>query len=540
MVDTRIVAGTGRAGKGGGGGGRAGKRGGGGGRAGKGGGGGGNDRGQDCPVCEVGEARQGKPFWPQYPVNTATSPVLRTIFARTGGSDKHGDGSANRPYATFVRAVRDVPPETPQGVFYRIDITGLSEELPSDYSLPEWKTWVNEGSQQLPNQSLTDFQPAIEIFATPQPVAAIPSADTIINASDVASVVADPITGLQTINLVLPRTSWTAANILGKQVLYSPTDPGATTDNAVVGQVFSDSSIQITNSQTPPVYPLQLVEPSAWLHGSGTNIGTILATNIDNIGFTGIRITSDNDFYGLFASGSGSCVCQLCELESPLIMGQSGSQFDVQANRVLRSWVYNGPTYGGTIGIVQSLHQDAQPVTNFDSPFFCAPTQVTILRSIFNGCDPIEVNVYEPGGNIDPAGSPHILIGDTLVVNGDADGIVFHGVRGHFFNVDSSANAGNGITVDTGAGLLTLEGVGSSVVNGNLGLAISDGMQVTADAGTTGNATPLSGGTGQVQVGNLAVQTWASVAAVFLPSPNNSVNDYSAGVTATGSRLGQS
>jgi hypothetical protein len=493
---------------------------------------------RDCPVCEVGEGKRGKPFWPRYPNNAATAPVVRTIYASTGGSDKHGDGAANRPYATLVRAVRDVPPELPQGVFYRIDITGITEELPSDFALPEWKTWINDGAP-LPNQTLTDFQPAVEIFATPQPVAAIPLSDTIINASDVASVVADLITGLQTINLITPRASWTAANILGKQVLVGPTDPEAVINNSVVGQVFSTSSIQITNTASP-VYPLSLVEPSAHLHGSGTDYGTIIAANIDNVGFTGVKITSDNGFNGLVAFGSGSCVCQLCELDSPFMVQQSGNQFELQANRVLRSWVYNFPTYGGVIGVVQSLHLNAQPVTNFDSPFFCAPTTVSIRRSVFTACDSIEVDVYEPGGNIDPAGSPHVLIQNTLVQgNPNGDGAAFHGVKGHFTNADFSSNTGNGITVDDGGGLLTLENVGSSTPNGVFGLQISDGMQVTADAATVGNATPLSGATNQVEVGNLAAQTWVSVGAVFAASPNNSINDF-AGVTATGARLGQS
>jgi hypothetical protein len=489
---------------------------------------------RDCPVCEVGEGKVGKPFWPHYPKD---APVLRTIYARSNGSNEHGKGTKDRPYRTLTRAVRDAPPITPPGILYRIDITGITEELPSDYALPEWKTWINDGGS-LPNQVLTDFQPAVEIFAMPQPVAAIPVADTIVNASDVASVTTDPLTGLQTINLVTPRVSWTAASILGKQVLV-PADPNAVVNNSVVGQVFSNSSIQITNTAAP-VFPLQLVEPSAHLHGSGTVYGTIVAANTDNVGFTGVKITSDNGFNGLVAYGSGSCMVQLCELDSPIMEQQSGSQFDLQANRILRSWVYNFPSYGGVVGIVQSLHLNAQPVTNFDAPFFCAPTAVTIRRSIFTACDSIEVDVYEPGGNIDPAGSPHVLIQNTLVQgNPNGDGATFHGVKGHFTNADFSSNAGNGITVDDGGGLLTLENVGSSMPNGVFGLQISDGMQVTADAATVGNATPLSGATNQVEVGNLAAQTWVSVGAVFAASPNNSINDF-AGVTATGARLGQS
>jgi hypothetical protein len=488
---------------------------------------------RDCPVCEVGEGKVGKAFWPRYPKD---APVQRTIYARSNGSNEHGKGTQDRPYRTLTRAVRDVPPITPPGILYRIDITGITEELPTDYTLPEWKTWaVDETPAANP---YTFFQAGVEIFATPQPVAALPVADTVIVATDVASATPDPLTGLYTITLNVPRASWTAGNLLGKQVLDS--SPEANNDS-VVGQVLSTSSIMLT-SIFAPTYPLQLVEPSAWLHGSPTNQGVIRANNIESIGFTGIKITSDiSGFNGLLAEGTGNCICSLCELDSPLLTQSSGGILYDNANRVLRCWVYNFPTFGGTLLVGECLINEATPTSSNGAPFFNAPTTFALIRSIVSASDPIEVTAYQPLlGEVNPAGAPHILIEHTLVQNGNADGFIFHGVKGDVRNCNFAGNAGNGITVDDGGGLLTLENVGSSTPNlGAYGLQISDGMQVLADAATVGNATPLSGATNQVEVGNLAPQTWASVGVVFAASPKNSINDY-VGVTATGARLGQS
>lgn len=516
MADTKIVGGKGVVrGSGGGGGGE-----------GEGGGHHHRHREAECPVCQVGEGALGKPFWPHYAkeVGDAES-VLRTIFVRPNGSDSHGKGTEHHPFRTLVHAVRVVPPTLPQNTVYRIDITGIDEQLPTDYVLPEWKSWAV--SEDPPPNAITNFQAAVEIYATPQPVPTMPLADTIIEAIDVASVTADPLTGLHTINLLVPRASWTTANLKGAQV----SNPSNEVFTSVVAQVNSTSSILITTTGAPS-FPLSIVRPSAHLHGAGTFWGTIRAINIDSIGFTGIKITSDNGFNGLLADGSGTCIAQLCELDSPFVAQQSGSQFDTNANRVLRSWVYNFPTFSGVVGVVQCLVDQATPVSNFDSPFFTAPTTVVIRQSVFSGCDPIEVAVYEPGGNIDGAGTAHILVQNTLVTGGIADGFVFHGVKGHVTNCDFAGNAGNGITVEGGGGQLTLENVGSSAPNGGFGVAITDGMQVAADVATTTNATLLAGSSGQIQLG-VATVGWATVAA-----PPNNVADFT-GPTATGARISQ-
>jgi len=84
-------------------------------------------------------------FFPPYPEED----VYVVIFARPApaGSDETGDGSFDRPYRTFQRAVRDVPYFVMPGYHYIIELTGLGEEtLPDGYNLPAWISGNGNGN----------------------------------------------------------------------------------------------------------------------------------------------------------------------------------------------------------------------------------------------------------------------------------------------------------------------------------------------------------------------------------------------------------
>ena len=488
-------------------------------------------RGPAGPAGPTGPA--GPPGAAEFPTEFTTPTVVNTIYVRPApiGSDTTGNGTIVQPFATLVHAVTAVPFFIPAGQIFRIDITGIDEALPTDFTLPAWKApTVDEVPAPVdgipgPNP-FSIFQAAVEIFAVPQPVSAIPLADTIINLADVASVTTDPLTQLQTVNLVTPRASWTPANLKGKQVI----DAATAGLNTVVGEVLSTSSILLAEHNAP-TFPLQLVEPGARLHGGDANtaFGTIRANNVDSIGFTGIRITSDITFIALSTDGNGTCMTQLCELDSPFIAGSSGTVIFSHVNRVVRCHIFNVPTFSGVTIIAESL-LDQTP--NF-GPLFAIPIILTLRNMVIDGCDPIEVVAFEPGGNLDGAAPPHVHIQFSLVENGTGDGFIFHGAKGHIFNADFAGNIGNGITVDSGGGQLKLENVGSSSPNGGVGVQIEDGMQVAADVATTTNATPLTGSGGDILLGSVGPVTWATVAA-----PPNNVADY-AGPSATGARISQ-
>jgi len=456
----------------------------------------------------------------------AFAPSFTTIYVRSTGSDTTGDGSLANPFATLQRAAQAVPLIVPPGAIFRIDITGLDETLPPDYTLPAWKAPLDSFNLPPPNP-FTIFQPAVEIFATPRPISTIPLADTIINAGDVASVTTDPLTKLKTVNLIVPRPSWVAGStIKGKLVI----DGAAAVVNTVVAEVTASSILLAVSAS--PTFPLQLVEPSAHLHGSPTNsIGAINGDNIDSFGFTGVKITSDSGTQGLGADGNGTCICQLCELQSPFFGQTSGGVFYSNANRAVRCWIYGFPTFCGVSGIVQALLDKIDVTTG---PFFVAPATATFRSVVCDGANgPLEVTVFEPGGTVDGATASHLTMKNTLVKNSAGDGLAWHGGKGRVLNSDFASNTGNGITVSQGGGLLDLDNVGSSMANGGFGIRITDGMQVLADVATTTNASPLTGAGGNISLGSVGVVTWATVAA-----PPNNVADF-AGAAATGARVAQ-
>src|SRR5277367_5984732 len=60
-----------------------------------------------------------------------------TVNARPGGNDETGDGSLENPFATFARAIRNVPQTIAVGFRYIVDITGIGiENLPALYEFP--------------------------------------------------------------------------------------------------------------------------------------------------------------------------------------------------------------------------------------------------------------------------------------------------------------------------------------------------------------------------------------------------------------------
>lgn len=63
--------------------------------------------------------------------STQTAVTDQIIYVRTTGSDVTGDGTALTPYATFARAIRDVPAKCDM-TRYWLDVTGITEYLPND------------------------------------------------------------------------------------------------------------------------------------------------------------------------------------------------------------------------------------------------------------------------------------------------------------------------------------------------------------------------------------------------------------------------
>src|SRR5262245_26301042 len=112
------------------------------------------------------------PDWPEFGLKTFI------IYVRLAGDDSTGNGSEQFPFRTLQNAARYVTAEIPAGHRYIIDVTGITETLPTDYTLPPWKG--AETVSQLSDWKFFLFGSAVAIQATPRLVRDIPAAEAVI------------------------------------------------------------------------------------------------------------------------------------------------------------------------------------------------------------------------------------------------------------------------------------------------------------------------------------------------------------------------
>jgi len=460
-------------------------------------------------------------------VNTDSAPfVAQTVVVHASplGSDETGDGSAENPYATFQYAVTKVPTVVPAGTIYVIDITGITETLPDNYTLPPWKSaFVYDAGD-----TTWKVKAAVNIQATPELVPLSPPTDATVAAADIASTTVDPITKLIKVTIGAARASWGSNALKGKQILT-----GNANDNCVIYE--SDTTHLYLTTTTVPPTPFTIVQPSATLSADLDNSEAVIqAYNCDSIAFNGIRIIGDSDsgVPGLSVGGNSMCIAQLCELGTPQIVTVNS-----EYTRLVRSWVYGSPFLASSGLYLNSCFMD----TCTDAAFVASPasTSLDISACVFDGCDPIEATLEL--NTESPLALGVFAISNTLIRNGDGDGVIFHGSYGFITACDIYACAGNGVTCAQGSGFLNL-GVGTGIVgssgaaNANYGIQVSDGIKVNVNAATIGASSPLNGTSAQIAVGALAPTDWAT----FGDGSNLydiTAVDPVAGATGSGSRL---
>ena len=473
-----------------------------------------------------------------------TSSEVTTIFARPTGSDVTGDGSLANPYATMQRAVQDVPVIIPSGAKYVVDITGVTEVLPPDYTLPPFKAAWTIDSMLVPDPDFL-FVPAVQIQAIPQ-LAGLPGGEDLITAAQIVSQTNDAVSRLIRLTVSNPRASW-AGNALRGFFVEDTVGGG---HNCVIWQSSATELVLCTSTALDATSPLRITQPGATLRGtSSTNTvatgsarGMLRAVNCDSIGFAGLDIANTGGLTapGLALGGNGSMFAQMCWLQSPAIQSWSPA-----LARTVRCWLTGSPSYSNFFTIQSSLCDawtGSVGGTNFANVVWAA-----IRISVFDGCATLDPRSFFPG--LPPVGNTVLLwyMLQCVVANtpgATGDGIRLHGVNGQLTQVDVYNCGRDGIQASGGAGgRLQLTGCGTTsadgiavVPNTRYGVNVQDGMQVAADAGTSGSATPLTGTTDQTQVGNLASQTWAA----FTGSGSNTYDITAVGAggaTGTGSRL---
>lgn len=459
------------------------------------------------------------------------------IYARSTGSDTTGTGALAAPYATLVRAVKDVPLNIGAGTRYVVDITGVTETLPANYTLPAWKAPWSTGIVTAGSDSL--FTTAVTIQATPEALQSISLSDATINSGDIASQAAgNTVDGYIVLTLNVARASWSSNALKG--ALFIAGNTGGAQCCVVVASTNTTVTLNVTSSITE--LPAMISQPGATLTGTvsgsasdpgGAAYGMLRAINCDSIMFSGLSIANTTATSpGLAIGGNGAGIAQCCWLTSPNIQASSPAM-----TRVARSWVTHVPAYrvaGGTLTFQSALHDTCTSLT------FLGTGHVQFRSTANVGCATIQANSGDPAG---PSGndafSPMVWeMTNTLIENGTSYGFYFSGGHAQLKNVNVYGCGNDGIHCANGGGWMHLDTVGStSTANTGYGINVQDGIRVAANSATYTNSSLLAGTTSAILVGNLSAMSWATwITNGDLAWDITAVSN-STGATGTGSAL---
>lgn len=442
------------------------------------------------PYIVVGVESSGSP--PQPPFQE----VEIVIYARLTGSDATGNGTLANPYRTFQRAVRDVPNFIPPGVLYVVDITGIGvETLPDNYVLPSWKSaYVATGYNG--NDLVFYGIAAVRLRAYPQLASALSPANQVINAGVQTS---EPVTGFLTITD--PTKTWVPGALVGLFAKGTATPGDAFFDKAPI-VANTATSITVAHDAASWTLPISIVELSATLEGKNTvpsfGNGAIDMGSQDSLAIQGIRIRptdllSPEPSFGFQWSG-GSGFPELCHL----VFGEFGL---FPGGFEFTSCIVEGGA------LIQSTAASlfSRFLGGIDGISFLT-SKLLLFVTTFEGCNPVGASDFSLLANV--------LIKDALGA----------GFSGGFFQllfdsqIDDSAE--DAILINAAGTAVVFGVVGTG--NGGVGIHVTDGGHVTADADAAAGPTTVTGVGGDQQVGEL-------VAGAYPAAPFNIV-DVFAGV----------
>lgn len=441
------------------------------------------------------------PATPTPPFDLTTT----TIFARSYGSDSHGNGSRHRPFRTFQRAIREPASIPAPGASFVIDITDITETLPPDYQLPVIQTSTIGAFTSTPSPyPFYRFQSGVTIRALPRLTRLLSPADAVISATDSAVVTSDPVSNLVTLTIASPRASWGANALKGKQLIrtvqsatsnlatcsiYGSDDTNLFLCNDAVSLNGGNGALALASGEV-----LQIVEPSATLIGSpptGDNAWGISSWGINALVLQGIHFVAPPVRYALALGNADIPAIELCVI-----------------NGFLSVSTPNGLEIFGT---TMTTSYDLEPVpglltrslfTNFGLPesyFYIAAFLQTFVDTVFDNTCP----TLTTGAFFTPVGSNWGL--QNVLFQGST-GDAIHADYGHWnlTNVSINNAAGNALVADTGPTAVTLTNVGGTG-NAGFGLVVDDGAQVRV----TDTVTDVGEDSGGMKVGGLSARSWA-------------------------------
>ena len=441
--------------------------------------------------------------WPA-PVDSTTY-----IYARPGGSDTAGNGTLANPYATFSRAMLDVPKVIPPMQHYVVDITGVQELLPPDYAVPPIKSWgyytvfVNDLDQRI-------YSTALTIRAQYTPFTGVPAPDRTISALEVTGVVRNAVTGL----IEITTTKNYALNALAGAIIQTQTSPKRAA--MVYGNTAGPNSvITLANSSSNAAWnagPFDLFEQSATLTAQNTNEAYtgVSFRHIDSFFCDGVKFRNADPSPGAYSVNciqSSTPIFGACDIEG-IYVGPGTQYFYINSCMLQNKTVESeGQTELNFSGCVL---QNMPTLYTYDveslALFGCGVRNCAALG-------PRPVVLFTPAFSTVGAGSATKMTVVNTIIEGSVDDSDF-GTPGYgILNNAPSASIANCAISDCANDAIHCTGNGSAIVqvvggagNGGVGIFADMGSQVSVDATTS-----VTGTGGDVKAGSLAAATYATL-----------------------------
>lgn len=429
------------------------------------------------------------PFVPPFP---ATPPTIATIYARPSGDDETGTGSLPEPFRTFQRAIREVPNVIAPGFAYIVDVTDLGvESFPAGYQLPPFQATVQSYLFLDPTTLPFAVLAALTIRALPRPFSGLPLADTIVPASDIASVTSvGP--GLTSVQVSTPRASWASD---GAQTAMMIGDAGNAQVNCVVyGSDATHLFLANTTSQVA-VQKLSLVEPSAVfsMPGPGNDGSGWESSAAESLAIQGIKFTiSGGGTDSQVALGIANTLqpfLELCDLDGLGLLG-------VALQCLTLSSVVRG------FAAVQASSWSPRRSLVLDAGLNIIGGYQEICRQVvFDGCAPVGPGSFATTQPAVPCSGWEFL--NVLVQNGTGDGVAAFGDGVYSLEqVEVDDCAGDAISARDPISVKLSQVTGTG--NAGFGVHADDGAQVRV----LDDATDVTGANGDLGVGILSPRSW--------------------------------
>ena len=415
------------------------------------------------------------------------------IYARPMGDDVTGDGSLTNPYATFVRAMEDVPLFVPvQTTQYMVDITGITEVFDTKWKTPAYNA---KGGYIFDFAAVPERQ-----FRLPINIIATPTVIETIGSGDIVSQTGDAVSNQRSIETT---KTWTVNEHKGRHVIGVGVFE--------VGVIASNTADTLKLARYINLTaPITIAEPGAELRsGSGSDFAAVEVSCEANIGFYGIDFTNvaaqayrgGLSFLGHNANYSSALACKSKGFRAD----RSGGSLDLGGLFVDGGGVW---VTGAAARFSHSYFKDLDEiyVVGIHGDEYMYWQGLT-----WDGCP--EVGPYNVHGYA------LIRMESSEIINGTGNGFIQAGpTLCRLSNVLINDCAGHAVSGQT-IGPLRMENVKGSG-NGGHGLNIINGAQVHVNANCT-----VTGAGGDINLGGVGTVAWTA----FRAAPQKRLTDLSAG-----------